>query len=69
MSNDFDRIREALQFIDTSDRETWLCMGMAIKSELADTGFDLWKHGACKSNPSTPRMRGTYGRASGRAAR
>ncbi|MDP1527505.1 MAG: DUF3987 domain-containing protein [Rhodocyclaceae bacterium] len=43
MSNDLDRIREALQFIDPSDRETWLRIGMAIKSELADTGFDLWE--------------------------
>jgi len=43
MSNDLDRISEALQFIDASDRETWLRMGMAIKSELADTGFDLWE--------------------------
>ena len=40
---DIDRIREALQFIDASDRETWLRMGMAIKSELADAGFDLWE--------------------------
>jgi putative DNA primase/helicase len=43
MTGDIDRIREALQFIDASDRETWLRMGMAIKSELADTGFDLWE--------------------------
>lgn len=43
MRNDIDRIREALQFIDASDRETWLRMGMAIKSELADTGFDVWE--------------------------
>ena len=43
MSGDIERIREALQFIDPSDRETWLRMGMAIKSELADTGFDLWE--------------------------
>lgn len=43
MMTDIDRIREALQFIDPSDRETWLRMGMAIKSELADTGFDLWE--------------------------
>ena len=42
MMTDIDRIREALQFIDASNRETWLRMGMAIKSELADTGFDLW---------------------------
>ena len=43
MMTDIDRIREALQFIDPSDRETWLRMGMAIKSELADTGFDVWE--------------------------
>ena len=43
MSGDLERIREALQFIDASDRETWLRMGMAIKSELADTGFDVWE--------------------------
>ena len=43
MMTDADRIREALQFIDASDREIWLRMGMAIKSELADTGFDLWE--------------------------
>lgn len=43
MSNDLDRISEALQFIDASDRETWLRMGMAIKSELAEAGFDAWE--------------------------
>jgi putative DNA primase/helicase len=43
MTTDIDRIREALQFIDASDRETWLRMGMAIKSELADTGFNVWE--------------------------
>lgn len=40
MSN---RIREALQFIPASDRDTWVKMGMAVKSELGDSGFDLWE--------------------------
>ena len=40
MSN---RIREALQFIPASDRDTWVKMGMAIKSEVGDSGFDLWE--------------------------
>ena len=40
MSN---RIREALQFIPASDRDTWVKMGMAIKSEVGDAGFDLWE--------------------------
>jgi len=43
MMTDIDRIREALQFIDASDRETWLRMAMAIRSEFPDTGFDLWE--------------------------
>jgi len=38
-----DRIREALQFIPASDRDTWVKMGMAVKSELGDSGFDLWE--------------------------
>ena len=35
-------IESALQFVNASDRETWLRMGMAIKSEMGDSGFDLW---------------------------
>ena len=42
MMTDIDRIREALQFIDPSDRKTWVEMGMAIHAEFADAGFDLW---------------------------
>ncbi len=42
MTGDIERIREALQVIDGSDRDTWLRMGMAIKSELGDSGFDVW---------------------------
>lgn len=37
------RIREALQFIDPCDRDTWYRMGMAIKSELGDTGYEVWE--------------------------
>lgn len=40
--NDFDRIGTALNFVPADDRQTWLRMAMAIKSELGDTGFDLW---------------------------
>lgn len=43
MENNMERIREALQFIDPSDRDTWCSMGMAIKSELAHTGFEVWE--------------------------
>lgn len=40
--NGFVRIENALHFVPADDRETWLRMGMAIKSELGDSGFDLW---------------------------
>lgn len=43
MHSDIDRIRDALQFIDSSDRERWLRMGMAIKSELGEGGFEIWE--------------------------
>lgn len=42
MRSNIERIRAALQFIDPSNRDTWLKMGMAIKSEVGDGGFDIW---------------------------
>lgn len=43
MLSDISRIQDALEFIDASDRERWLRMGMAIKSELGESGYDLWE--------------------------
>ena len=43
MSGDTERIRDALHFIPASDRDTWVKMGMAVKSELGDEGFDVWE--------------------------
>lgn len=40
--DDIDRISSALAFIPADDREIWWRMGMAIKSDLGDSGFDLW---------------------------
>lgn len=42
MSGDLERIREALAFVDPADRETWLRMAMAVKSEVGDAGFSTW---------------------------
>lgn len=42
MMGDTERIREALHFIPATDRETWVRMGMAVKSELGDAGFEVW---------------------------
>jgi putative DNA primase/helicase len=36
------RIKAALAFIPADHRETWVQMGMAVKSELGDAGFDTW---------------------------
>lgn len=32
----------ALSFVPPHDREVWVRMGMAVKSEFAEDGFDLW---------------------------
>ena len=37
-----DTLRAALYTISSDDRDTWVQVGMAIKSELGDGGFDLW---------------------------
>ena len=39
---DSECIRNALAFIPAHDRDTWVKMGMAIKSELGEDGFDTW---------------------------
>ncbi len=40
--SDFERIRAALSFLSSEDRDVWVRMGMAVKSELGNDGFDLW---------------------------
>ncbi|MEW5250581.1 PriCT-2 domain-containing protein [Microbulbifer sp. 2201CG32-9] len=36
-------VRRALDFLDRADeRDIWIKVGMAIKSEFGDDGFDLW---------------------------
>ena len=35
-------ISDALACVPSEDREVWVRMGMAVKSELGDAGFDLW---------------------------
>lgn len=37
-----DTIQSALAHIDAHNRETWVRMAMAVKSELFDGGFDIW---------------------------
>jgi putative DNA primase/helicase len=58
-----ERIRDALQFIDASDRKTWVEMGMAIHAEFGDAGFDLWTNGASKPKTTRHHRRVTCGGA------
>lgn len=37
-----DEVIDALQYIDSDVRETWLNMGMAVKAEFGEGGFDAW---------------------------
>lgn len=37
-----NRISSALQFIPAQERDVWVAMAMAVKSELGDAGFDIW---------------------------
>lgn len=38
----YEQIQQALSFVPAHDREIWVRMGMAVKSELGEDGFPLW---------------------------
>ncbi|WP_159876855.1 DUF3631 domain-containing protein [Aquitalea denitrificans] len=37
-----EQIASALRHLDAHDRDSWVQMGMAVKSELGEAGFTLW---------------------------
>lgn len=37
-----ERAKSAISYIPATDRETWIKVGMAIKSEFGEDGFDIW---------------------------
>jgi putative DNA primase/helicase len=37
-----DDVADALQFLDESNRDLWIEMGMAIRAEFGDDGFAVW---------------------------
>ena len=49
------RIESALSFIPSDDRETWIAMGMAVKSELGEAGFDVWDEWSRAADNYNPR--------------
>jgi putative DNA primase/helicase len=52
--NDADRIRSALSFVPSDDRETWVMCAMAVKNEILDAGFDLWNEWSQSSEKYQP---------------
>jgi len=51
-----ERIRDALRFVPASDRDTWVKMGMAVKSELGDAGFDVWEEWSLQDDSFDPKV-------------
>ncbi len=41
-SFDLHEVADALRYLNESERETWVRMAMAIKSEFGDAGFSVW---------------------------
>jgi putative DNA primase/helicase len=39
-----EEIAHALSFVPANDRDTWIAMGMAVKAELGEAGFDIWNN-------------------------
>lgn len=55
------RIQSALSFIPADNRDTWLQMGMAIKSEIGDEGFSLWDEwSSTATNYSAPAAKSVW---------
>lgn len=49
-----ERVRSALRFIDPHDRDAWVKMAFAIKSEFGESGFDIWDEwGAAHPRPAS----------------
>src|SRR5690348_966216 len=55
MHNSVERIRDALQCIDPANRDCWVKMAFAIKSELGEAGFEVWDAWSQQANTYAPR--------------
>lgn len=50
-----EEIRSALTFIDSTPRETWIRIGMAIKAALGDQGFCVFDEWSARAENYTPK--------------
>lgn len=48
-------IRDALSYVDPTDRETWVRMGMSVKAELGEEGFEIWDQWSAQADSYRPR--------------
>ncbi len=48
-------ISQALSYVDAHDRETWVRMAMAVKSELGDGGFSAWDSWSASADNYDPK--------------
>lgn len=53
-SNPLAAIQAALTYIPAHDRETWLRVGMALKSELGEAGFPVWNDWSATADSYKP---------------
>lgn len=59
--NSIERINSALTFISPMDRDVWVKIAMAIKSELDEAGFDIWDQwGSTSPNYSVAASRSVW---------
>lgn len=49
-ANEYNKIAHALSFVDAFDRATWVKMAMAVKSQLGEGGFELWRDWSAKAS-------------------
>lgn len=56
-----ERLQSALSFIPATDRELWVSMAMAVKSEMGEDGFSIWDDWSqSASNYSAPAARSVW---------
>ncbi len=53
--SDTDRIRSAVSYIDAANRDVWVKIGMALKSELGESGRELWDEWSQSADNYNPR--------------
>lgn len=64
-----DKAAAALSFIPSHDRDTWVRMAMAVKSEFAEDGFDLWDTWSQTADSYDPRAAKAVWRSVGAAGK